>query len=621
MEAASAPCSASAGAPRPDFRAVNAKRGGADVECRIVADVFWDIFRAQRSRSPPTVLPGSGDGAGGPPATATPTATPAATSAGSASEAMGAHTVAASDSANAPPKKRAKQGEAVTAQDQKPKQQKKQKKKKKSGEATIVVTSALGVQRTLTRNALAALVVDAVLPALRDAALYAYRDGGESGTVSGAGGSGAAGALDALGGWRVAGVRAAPGSSGWLWLTTREHVAQQAREGRVACTTCGTFVSASTGGMAWHMKNSHGTTSHSDAHSASVAASQAMLLWQSPAEILFGARGGGGSGGGDRSVGGGGGARLQPADMAAAQRSPAALRVALAEGRVKPLEHGMELCRSGDVAALETLVAAGEWDPRAVVDRHGSTALMWAAGGGHLACCQFLVDVCGLDPGRGTSGAKARRGYVGRTPLHWAARNGHLDVVQWLVHESAARGAAGEVGGDGADGVAFVNRGTADGTTALCWAAWQGHTVVCRFLVSAGADAMVTNSYGCTAAMWACQGAHDGGESGRGGGAKAEPLVLHRYLLGLGLDFSRINANGQGCLHKAAQRGCTAVCEWLLSSEVALDDSAVVAMLGPNSAEGSRPSALARYAGHADLARWLETKEAAAVGGNGAEAV
>lgn len=154
-----------------------------------------------------------------------------------------------------------------------------------------------------------------------------------------------------------------------------------------------------------------------------------------------------------------------------------------------------------------------------------------------------------------------------------------------------------------------------------CWAAWQGHTDVCRFLVAAGADATAANSYGCTAAMWACQGTHDGSGSGSSGGAKAEALALHRYLLGLGLDFSRMNANGQGCLHKAAQRGCTAVCEWLLSSEVALDDASVVAMLGPNSAEGSRPSALARYAGHAALAEWLDAKETAAVGRRGAEAV
>ena len=76
-----------------------------------------------------------------------------------------------------------------------------------------------------------------------------------------------------IGRWQVAGVRVMPGSSGWLLLTTREYFAKQAREGRVSCPTCGMFVSRSTGGMAWHMKNSHGTESHADAHIAALAGS------------------------------------------------------------------------------------------------------------------------------------------------------------------------------------------------------------------------------------------------------------------------------------------------------------------------------------------------------------
>ena len=41
--------------------------------------------------------------------------------------------------------------------------------------------------------------------------------------------------------------------------------------------------------------------------------------------------------------------------------------------------------RDGDVPALQAHLAAG-WDP-ASLDKHGSTALMWAAGGGHLDVC------------------------------------------------------------------------------------------------------------------------------------------------------------------------------------------------------------------------------------------
>ena len=66
------------------------------------------------------------------------------------------------------------------------------------------------------------------------------------------------------------------------------------------------------------------------------------------------------------------------------------------------------------------------------------------------------------------------------------------------------------------------------------------------------ADPHTRNSYGCNAAMWAAQG--------------GAPLDLCRYMHAeLAVDFTRVNANGQGCLHKAAQRGQQDMCEWLLA--------------------------------------------------------
>ena len=73
-------------------------------------------------------------------------------------------------------------------------------------------------------------------------------------------------------------------------------------------------------------------------------------------------------------------------------------------------------------------------------------------------------------------------------------------------------------------------------------------------------------------------------------------------LISVEVDLERINDNGQGCLHKAAQRRNRAVCEWLLE----------VAQLKrqehftPNKAEKSVPSDLAKYAGDAELAALLE---------------
>ena len=58
------------------------------------------------------------------------------------------------------------------------------------------------------------------------------------------------------------------------------------------------------------------------------------------------------------------------------------------------------------------------------------------------------------------------------------------------------------------------------------------------------------------ARRWAAQG------SGEGEGAGAKCLALCRYLRSLGVAFDGVNSSDQGCLHKAAQRGHRAVCEW-----------------------------------------------------------
>ncbi|KAG1670740.1 hypothetical protein FOA52_013967 [Chlamydomonas sp. UWO 241] len=175
----------------------------------------------------------------------------------------------------------------------------------------------------------------------------------------------------------------------------------------------------------------------------------------------------------------------------------------------------------------------------------------------------------------------ARRGYNGRTALHYAARNGHEHVCRWLLTER----------GLDPDGR------TADGMTAFCWAVWQDHEPTCRYLVSAGCDPHAVNAFGCNAAMWAAQG-----------GAS---LALCRYLhQDLRVDFSLINAGGQGCLHKAAQRGRADICEWLLASAadggVGLDGSE---HFQPNAREQSRPSDLAHFGGHLDIAAFLRQRE------------
>jgi len=188
-----------------------------------------------------------------------------------------------------------------------------------------------------------------------------------------------------------------------------------------------------------------------------------------------------------------------------------------------------------------------------------------------------------VDPGRAADSRRARRGYSGRTALHWAARNGHVPVLRWLLTEC---------------GVARDAR-TADGTSALCWAAWQGHLEAVSFLARAGCDAHGTNSYGCTAAHWAAQG-----------GSLPVCIYLHGSL---GVAFDTVNAQGQGCLHKAAQRGHGHVCDWLLNELRLLAPGSPAGRphCAGNACEGARPSDLARCGGHEALARRLEAAEAA----------
>ena len=57
---------------------------------------------------------------------------------------------------------------------------------------------------------------------------------------------------------------------------------------------------------------------------------------------------------------------------------------------------GLSAARAGQLERLRELVASG-FDPRTATDRHGSTALHRAAGGGALAVVRYLVEECGVD--------------------------------------------------------------------------------------------------------------------------------------------------------------------------------------------------------------------------------
>ena len=332
--------------------------------------------------------------------------------------------------------------------------------------------------------------------------------------------------------------------------------------GAVVCPECGRlFGSARTKSpLEWHLKAVHGVQSHAEACRVANEAKARAMVVREGALPLPRAEAG----------------RMTPAPSLGCA--------------------GLDACRAGDLKGAVAAAAAGVWNPATGVDRNGAGGLLWAAGGGHLDVCRWLCSASGggVDPKAAVQ--RARRGFDGRTALHYAARNGRVEVVRWLVREAGCN----------------VDERTVEGTTAFCWACWQGQEETCRLLAGElGADPHVANAFGCTAALWAAQG-------------KASVALCAYLASDLGVSFRRVNGNAQGPLHKAAQRGGRALCEWLVrprgeggagildppDGPLAEGEAPPRAHLAPNADEGSTPSQLAAYAGFPDLAAYLVEVEA-----------
>ena len=245
---------------------------------------------------------------------------------------------------------------------------------------------------------------------------------------------------------------------------------------------------------------------------------------------------------------------------ATAEAEAARLRAARAA-----LAPGLAAARDGDLEALKALAAEG-WDVR-TSDRHGSTALHWAAGGGHLPIVRWLVEDCGLDP---TATVQPKDG---RNALHWACRNGMLPTCRWLVEECGMDPSAP----------------TKDGTSPFHWAVWKGHREVCAWLIEAGADWRAKNSFGCNAVQWA---------------ALSGSVEMCRWLQQVGLELGLLNDNGHSALHKCAIYGHGDVIAWLLTDT----GCNAAEYMGPDD-RGSSPSALAAANGYAQLAAELRDVE------------
>lgn len=363
---------------------------------------------------------------------------------------------------------------------------------------------------------------------------------------------------------------------GCIRMTTLAHAARRhAAEDEVQCGHCGRFLRGKTA-LWWHIKTAH-AAAHEEAVREAEAAEAALVPYAPPQTPLLRQ-----TAAAERT--------LQPSDklrpgdlergLSAARNGDREVLEALIEAkRVRPLpDAGLEAARAGDVDGLRA-AAAGGWKASAARDARGATALLWAAGGGHMAAVRCLVEELGVDPRSRNAAQLGRRSYAGRTALHWAARNGHLGVCRYLVVECGCE----------------IDAATDDGTTALAWACWTGRSAVMRWLLeSCAADAGACNAFGCTPPMWSAQGA-----------ATVPDLELLRKH---GAAFAAVNANGHSMLHKAAQRGRRDVCEWLLASAMRCEALGLSRRHAAPDLEGFTPPQLARVEGHIELGKWLQAR-------------
>ena len=164
----------------------------------------------------------------------------------------------------------------------------------------------------------------------------------------------------------------------------------------------------------------------------------------------------------------------------------------------------MKAAGQGHIEVVRFLVEQGaDLDVR---NRQDQNALMFAAAGGHLAVVVFLID-SGADVN--TLGFLYSYEYGPFTPLMWAAYNGQLDVVNLLLEYGDIIRISGSPGfalgwaayrghldvvnllleyGVQLNPGRLLGKKRGSGTTALMLAAYGGHLEVVRFLLENGAD-------------------------------------------------------------------------------------------------------------------------------------
>jgi ankyrin repeat protein len=211
-------------------------------------------------------------------------------------------------------------------------------------------------------------------------------------------------------------------------------------------------------------------------------------------------------------------------------------------------------------------------------DRNGSSAEHWAAGGGHLDCVSYLLqlrDIVYREPHiknthesehAHNASKKVRRRRDGKTSLHYAARNGRNNIIDLLLARHDAPP---------------VDARSGDGTTPLHMACYGGHPSTVKHLVEAHhADVFAVNEWECGVAHWAAMSLGNVGEE--------KVIDLCEFLKKSGVDFLMQQRHGHTPLHKAAARRNRHVIEWLAKSSSFSEE--VRKSMGVKDVGGNHPS-------------------------------
>jgi len=225
---------------------------------------------------------------------------------------------------------------------------------------------------------------------------------------------------------------------------------------------------------------------------------------------------------------------------------------------------GIGACAAGELDAAREVVASG-WSAAYAADKHGNTALMWAAGGGHLSVVRWLLEELGV--------AVDAVNKDGRTALQWACKAGQVEVVEYLLDAA------------GADPSLRMK----DDSTAFDWAVLSGHLPTMELVAAhPRVDIHALNKFGCAAVQWA---------------AAAGNVSTLRWLMSRGVPLGHVNAARHGAIVKAAWKGHRDALRWLLFDE---EGPRLTDQLSLRDLEGRTVAELVRLNGQNDVADWLQ---------------